>query len=259
MELQNFNYHTHTQRCGHATGIEQEYADAAIQAGFQTLGFSEHCGYEGWDDPVERIPFLQMNQYFEDMQRLKKDYSNRLNIRIGVEFEFFEDSLDYLKEVKKSCDYMIVGQHAKNRQNYDYHYTCNDKDVRIMAKQVCRAIETGLANYVAHPDYFMLARKDFSKECAIAIEEIAQCAKQYNIPVEINLKGMRYGIREYPFGKSYIYPNTEVWKIISKVAPPVVFGYDAHSPHMLEDRSWENIARSFAEQMEITTLSTLNF
>ena len=37
------NYHTHTARCGHAIGTDEEYVQAAIQAGLKTLGFSDHA------------------------------------------------------------------------------------------------------------------------------------------------------------------------------------------------------------------------
>ena len=37
------NLHTHTTRCGHACGTEDEYVRSAIEGGLKTLGFSEHC------------------------------------------------------------------------------------------------------------------------------------------------------------------------------------------------------------------------
>ena len=33
------NYHTHTARCGHAWGTDDEFIQAAIDAGYTTLGF----------------------------------------------------------------------------------------------------------------------------------------------------------------------------------------------------------------------------
>ena len=39
------NYHTHTPRCGHAIGSEEEYVRCALEAGFQILGFSDHTPY----------------------------------------------------------------------------------------------------------------------------------------------------------------------------------------------------------------------
>ena len=39
------NWHTHTSRCGHAVGTDEEYVQAAIQGGLTTLGFSDHAAY----------------------------------------------------------------------------------------------------------------------------------------------------------------------------------------------------------------------
>ena len=39
------NLHTHTPRCRHASGTEEEYVRCALNAGLQTLGFSDHTPY----------------------------------------------------------------------------------------------------------------------------------------------------------------------------------------------------------------------
>ena len=43
VKKKTYNYHTHTYRCGHASdSSDQEYVDAARNAGISTLGFSDH-------------------------------------------------------------------------------------------------------------------------------------------------------------------------------------------------------------------------
>ena len=36
------NYHTHTYRCRHASGTEEEYIYQALDGGLEELGFSDH-------------------------------------------------------------------------------------------------------------------------------------------------------------------------------------------------------------------------
>ena len=36
------NFHTHTTRCGHASGTDEDYVRAALAQGFGVLGFSDH-------------------------------------------------------------------------------------------------------------------------------------------------------------------------------------------------------------------------
>ena len=40
------NYHTHTTRCLHATGSDEEFVLSAIKGGYQELGFSDHTPHD---------------------------------------------------------------------------------------------------------------------------------------------------------------------------------------------------------------------
>ena len=46
------NYHTHTTRCMHATGSDEEYVLSAIKGGYQILGFSDHTPWKYRTDYV---------------------------------------------------------------------------------------------------------------------------------------------------------------------------------------------------------------
>ena len=54
---QNFNLHTHTTRCHHAVGRDEQYilAAAAIEAGMKTMRFSEHMAYPHVEIAAERM------------------------------------------------------------------------------------------------------------------------------------------------------------------------------------------------------------
>lgn len=57
------NYHTHTARCGHAEGTDEEYVLAAIERGFDELGFSDHVPWpykNGYVHPTVRMHISQM-------------------------------------------------------------------------------------------------------------------------------------------------------------------------------------------------------
>lgn len=43
--MQKFNLHTHTFRCGHASGTDDQMVLSAIETGFELLGFSDHMPY----------------------------------------------------------------------------------------------------------------------------------------------------------------------------------------------------------------------
>ena len=57
------NYHTHTARCHHASGTEEEYIQAAIESGLRVLGFSDHTPYpfpEGYYSKMRMYQFLPL-------------------------------------------------------------------------------------------------------------------------------------------------------------------------------------------------------
>ena len=68
------NYHTHTARCGHAIGTDEEYVQAAIQAGLTTLGFSDHAAYPT-PCPGLRMNIEQIPDYYQSIRSLQEKCS----------------------------------------------------------------------------------------------------------------------------------------------------------------------------------------
>ena len=69
------NYHTHTTRCGHAEGTEEEYILTALRCGYKVLGFSDHTPW-AYATPgfVSRIRMLpsQLDDYVLTLRRLRR-------------------------------------------------------------------------------------------------------------------------------------------------------------------------------------------
>lgn len=233
MVKQDFNLHTHTIRCHHAVGRDEQYILAAIDAGMKTIGFSDHIAYPGVEIPTDRMLNEDMDEYLKTMYDLKEKYKDKIQVLVGFEFEYFEDQKDYLLEMQKKCDYLIIGQHFRYVDGYNYDYFNNDEDVICYAKQIERALELGLTKYIAHPDYFMLGRRKWTLACDEAAKIIVNAAKKYHAVIEINLNGLRYGKLYYENGKEYAYPRREFFKYVSDSSVKVCFGYDAHHPATL--------------------------
>ena len=88
---------------------------------------------------------------------------------------------------------MIIGQHFRYFDGYNYDYFNNDEDVLMYANQIQSALELGLTRYIAHPDFFMLGRRQWTPACDKASQIIVEAAKKYHAVLEINLTGLRYG------------------------------------------------------------------
>ena len=70
----NYNYHTHTTRCGHASGTEREYIERAVANGVRYMGFSDHATFvfpDGFESHY-RVPLAQAPDYFETISALRE-------------------------------------------------------------------------------------------------------------------------------------------------------------------------------------------
>lgn len=247
------NFHTHTERCGHASGSDEQYVRAAIMAGFKELGFSEHIGFPCVDKPGERMLYKDSEDYLSSIAYLKKKYEHEITIYSGFEIEYYEDQIDFLQEMRTRCDYMIVGQHCRYVTGSGYDYLSDDEAVQAYTAQVCAAMRSNLISLVAHPDYFMLGRRDFSEVCKQAAHSICACAVECNIPLELNLNGMRYGKLLYKEENRYPYPYRDFWEIVAQYPVKVIFGFDAHQPTTLLE------TRRIDQAMEILSGLTFDF
>jgi histidinol-phosphatase (PHP family) len=72
--MQTFNLHTHTVRCGHASGEDEAYVLAAIQAGISVLGFSDHVPWISSRVFTDRMPMNLKDDYLISIERLKQKY-----------------------------------------------------------------------------------------------------------------------------------------------------------------------------------------
>lgn len=255
--MQDFNIHSHTIRCLHAVGSDEEYVLKAIEAGIKTLGFSDHvpliddCGMK------DRMTMDQIQEYIDSVLFLKEKYKHQIDIKLGFECEYIISNLDHYKQLLKTCDYLILGHHYDESNSVDYCEFCDDTRVLQYAESVCTALRSGLFTYLAHPDYFMLSRDDWSLACTEALKKIIICAKEEGIPVEINLKGMSYGKKNYSFGESFIYPNKKTIELIMEYRPRIVYGLDCHDPlHYLE---MQNYIKLFHHQYPEFNLPSVKF
>lgn len=234
--MQQFNYHSHTKRCGHAVGEDEEYVKAAIANGYKIMGFSDHAPYNGAITPGERMRKEEFVEYIASVKALQKKYANQIDIRIGVEFEYFEDQLDELKAYRNQMDYMIIGQHGPALYEEEYYSANTDEDVIGYAQRIEKACKHGLVDIIAHPDLFMFSKEKWTPACEEAAHRIAQCAQDYHIPLEINLNGLKYGKRKIGNEVRYTYPCRAFWLAIQDYDFEVVYGLDAHTPDKYADK-----------------------
>ena len=247
-----FNYHTHTELCGHAKGEMREYVESAIAGGLKTLGFSDNAPQlftdgRAYRDGTRMRP-ERINEYADNVRALAKEYEKDIRILLGFELEYYPDNYAeekvFLSQVKP--DYLILGQHFIGDESTGFHVYGQSSDDFVLTAyvtQVLAALNTGDFLYVAHPD---MAGFRYSEQ-AIEREYTRLCigAKKRGIPLEINLWGLR-GERAYP--------NSRFFEIAAKVGNEVAFGFDAHTPEVFTDENLKARGRAFAQALGLKVI-----
>lgn len=241
------NLHTHTARCHHATGTEQEYAEAALEAGLKVLGFSDHTPYFFPGDYYSRMRMYpeELDGYVASVRRLQKEYADRLEIPLGLEVEYypslFPELLPRLRDA--GIEYMLLGQHW-NKDEMDQEYngrpTESEEKLECYCNQAMDAMQTGLFTYLAHPDllHFIGDRKIYEKHMARLCAEAKAC----QMPLEINLLGIN---------EDRHYANPVFWEIAAAEGCPVVLGSDAHRPEHVVHCAAEKKALALIEELSL--------
>lgn len=252
------NLHTHTPRCNHAEGAEEEYIRHALQGSLKTLGFSDHTPYWFPGDHYTHMRMRpeQLMEYADTVRALQKTYADKLDIRLGLEVEyypaFFPDLLPRLRDA--GIEYILLGQHWCGNEIGEPYNGRPTRDETLLAgycDQVIEAMETGLFTYVAHPDLLHFVGDD--KVYTRHVQRLCKAAKGCNMPLEINLLGLR---------EDRQYPKRLFWEMAAEENCTVVIGSDAHRPCDVVDRETENNALTMIKELglayqEVPQIQTL--
>lgn len=231
-----YNYHTHTARCLHAKGTDEQYVLSAIKAGFDEIGFSDHSPwpFKGYSSYM-RMHENDLEDYCNSVKELKEKYKNEISIKLGLECEYFPKYTPWLKEMleKYEIDYLILGHHfCEDEPGHLYNGDMTEPEQLFRYRDdIVEAMDTGLFSYIAHPDIFMRGYPLFDEHCEKISLDIINKAIETGTPLEYNLLGFSHSINDGKQG----YPYPDFWKLISEKQPSVTMGIDAHTPDSYTD------------------------
>ena len=252
------NYHTHTKRCGHAGGTDEEYVEEAISCGFRDLGFSDHIMLPGFSEEGIRGDYSLFDDYRKSIHKLQQKYKNQINIYLGFEAEAFVYYMPYYKELIENnvVDYLILGNHSAMNENREIYTTfrriSNPSQLYLYRDLALKALSSGLFAIFAHPDYFMASISNFDNDCKKVSREIIEASIAYNIPLEINVAGIRNGKKIIGKQQRWIYPTSEFFSIVQKYSDArCIIGIDAHNPDQVSDDRSNYEAAIFAKKHDL--------
>lgn len=247
------NYHAHTTRCRHATGKEEDYVNRAIEGGLQIFGFSDHTPYWFPGDYYSTFRMYpeQLEDYCNTVTDLKKYYANQIQVLLGLEVEYypayFDDLMARLRDTQ--VEYIILGQHFVGNEigeHYGGRFTDQKQLLTRFCHQTMDGMQTGLFTYVAHPDLLNIQVDDgfYRQQMRMLCREAKSC----NIPLEINLAGLRVGKN---------YPDERFWQVAAEENCKVILGCDAHAAIQAWDPENEAKAMEMVNRFDLKLLETV--
>ncbi len=232
------NWHTHTKRCGHAVGEEEEYVVAAIHAGLKTLGFSEHAAYPV-PDPTEHMPVDEISDYFRTVRILKEKYKDQIDIHLGMEVEYYPDQWGLLSRYRKETEYCILGQHSLTFRGKSSYRLKTPEHLKEYADKIEEACRHGLCDMIAHPDVALYSYPVIDEAVIYTAERLAEISLRYDIPLELNAgSGVQRGLVLYDDGPRYPYPVRAFFEVFAKHQCKIVPGLDIHDPNNFFTDKW---------------------
>jgi histidinol-phosphatase (PHP family) len=247
-----FNLHTHTHYCD-GSDDPLKYLQAALKAGFHTLGFSSHA----------TVPFTNgfaiqskedLANYCLSINKLKKEFSDRIDILLGLEIDYIKgSSMDFL-DLKSTwgLDYMIGSVHlvrngsekglwfidGPRAETYDKGLRdIFNGDIRRAVTayydQINQMVLTQKPDIVGHLDKIKMHNKErYFREDELWYENLwmntLEVIRQSGLVIEVNTRGV------YTGRCPALYPGFEILKEILRMDIPLTLSSDAHKPEEID-------------------------
>ena len=245
--------HVHTRLCNHASGELEDYVRTAIDKKLNTLIFLEHL--EADISYFERtwLTDTDFDYYFEEGNRLRAKYSDRINIKLGVEVGFNPMAIEKLRSVinRYPWEYTGLSYHfyAVGKQHLNMVSRRQENMTALASIGVGKVITEYLdgliqgiqllgCNVLCHLDAVMRYQPGikFEQSHWKQVDRILALVKQKNMRLEVNTSG--YAIRNEP------YPCRRILEKAVDLDIPLVAGSDAHRPDQV-GRYFDRLAEFF--------------
>jgi len=245
------NYHTHCTFCDGRAEAE-EVVQAAIQKGFQALGFSSHAPVPFETDWTMKEENLV--PYINRIRELKTRYRDQIEIYLGMEIDYIPGLMgpSSPRFEKLPLDYTIGSVHCIKSSETGEYLTVDgpleefeeilantfDGNVQALVGHYHQLMKQMLTEHrpdiVGHFDLYKTKNKDnvrFDEELQWhrdIVEESLKIIAEKGVIVEINTGG-------YARGKtSSIYPSPWILDMALGYEIPVMVNSDAHTPDSLD-------------------------
>ncbi len=175
----------------------------------------------------------QFDEYVDLVAQTRDQWVGRMDVRLGLEADYFEGHESYLEKQLGSADFhFVLGSVHPQIDEFRQRYWQTDlvEIQRIYFRLLAQAAETGLFDSIAHPDLI----KNFTAESwdpEVIIDDIRGSLDRIaatGVAMELNTSGVNKTISE-------MNPFPEMLVEMRSRNIPVTLGADAHEPGRVAD------------------------
>lgn len=224
-----YESHLHTPLCKHAQGEPEAYAAVAEQRGL--AGIIVTCHNPTENDAVTphvRMSVAQFDEYVGMVERARRAWAGRVDVRLGIESDFLPGQESWLARLHDRADFHhVLGSVHPQMKIYQERYL--NGDVRAFQRQyfthLVEAAETGLFDTLSHPDLVKIVHPK-KYQVAPLLDHIRTCLDRIaatGTAMELNTSGL---LKSYP----EMNPGPAILAEMQTRRIPVVLGADAHDP-----------------------------
>lgn len=223
-----YDSHMHTPLCKHASGEPEEYAEQGIAAGLKGIIFTCHSPMPRGFWPSVRMGMKEFDEYVRIVHRAAEEFRGRLDVKLGMESDFFPGFEDWIEELHQKADFhYCLGSVHWQGKDYMERFETTDRLAfrRKYFDLLAESAETGLFDCLAHPDLIKNYKADewdfeeVREDIAAALDRIAKTG----VAMELNTSGIYKRFSE-------MNPGPQMLAMIHERGIPVVLGSDSHQP-----------------------------
>lgn len=231
------DYHLHTLHSGDSSAPVSAQIEAALALGMKELCITDHHDYDsGFCD----INFeLDIPAYLKDLEAAREAYSQKIQVRTGIELGLMNHLKPYLEDLVRSlegkADFILGSSHFVGSMDpYEPKFWEGREESQAFQEYLEVSLErvknlSSCFDVYGHLDYVLRYAPHQGKSCCFRqfqdiIDEILKTLIQNGKGLECNSGGLKYGLGQ---------PNPS-WDILKRYrqlgGEILTVGSDAHEP-----------------------------
>jgi histidinol-phosphatase (PHP family) len=237
------DYHTHTVRCGHASGTAVAYIEAARAAELLAIGVADHLPLLPRHDPDLSMEACDLFDYVAEVRGLKEAVPGF--VLLGIEADYRPETVSDVRALleSESFDYVIGSVHHLGDWGFDDPRQMDGYDSREIddvwveyLELVGEAAESGLFTILGHLDLVKKFGYRPTRALDNELDRVVDRIAWAGVLIEINTAGLHKPVQE-------AYPSPDILRRLRDAGVAITFGSDAHRP--------EEVGRDFAHAVDL--------